>query len=210
MPVIDIEKRLSGSIIAVWEITETEEMLMQYAPDTNHALDDFTPVANPQRRLERLAVRALLNNVTGEKVYLRHNNNGRPFLANRTANISISHTKGFAAIIYNEEKTVGIDIEYLSRDFSTVEKKALSDKERKYLSDEHRNLQLCILWCAKEVVYKCVEENGIDFARQIFIEKFIPERKGTLTAVYTDNDDLETKFELHYKTIDDYLIVWTE
>jgi phosphopantetheinyl transferase len=181
---------------------------MQYADEANLS-DAFPPATNLQRRLERLAVRALLKNVIGEKTCLRHHDNGRPFLLNSTANISISHAKRFAAIIYNEEKSVGIDIERLSRNFSAVEAKALSDEERQYLSDKHRNLQLCLLWCAKEAVYKCVGEDGIDFAQQIFIEKFTPEEKGKLTALYTNHDGLETKFELRYKTIDDYMMVWT-
>jgi len=207
MPVVDIEHHANGSVTAVWEITETEETLTQYAAEPDFP-EEFPPAANLQRRLERLAVRALLKNVIGEKTALRHHDNGRPFLLNSTANISISHAKRFAAIIYNEAAAVGIDVECLSRNFSAVETKALSDEERQYLSDEHRNFQLCILWCAKEAIYKCVEDDGIDFAQQIFIEKFTPSAKGKLTARYTKHDGHAIKFELRYKTIDDYVMVW--
>jgi len=209
MALVNVEYQHDGSKIAVWKITETEETLMQCLSESANTLEELMSVAHPQRRLERLAVRALLKNVLNEEVHLSHYDNGRPFLQNIATNISISHTKHFAAIICNEEKKVGIDIERLSRNFSAVEQKALSDEEREYLSAEHRNLQLCVLWCAKEAIYKCVEEDGIDFARQIFIQKFIPRKKGKLIAVYTNDKGNETKFELRYKMMDNHLLVWT-
>ena len=206
MPLVNIAERHNGSTIAVWEITETEEMLRRYLAED---VDKSLLSGHPRRRLERLATQVLLNTMTTERACLCHHENGRPYLENNKANISISHTKRFVAVIYNENETVGCDIECCMRDFSAVEKKALSDEERAYLSDEHRNFQLCILWCAKETIYKCVSEDGIDFAQQIFIEKFLPEEKGTLTARYTNNAGLVTKFRLQYKTIDDHVMVWT-
>ncbi|MCL2097986.1 MAG: 4'-phosphopantetheinyl transferase superfamily protein [Bacteroidales bacterium] len=207
MPVIHIAQQGKGSIIAVWKITETEEFFTQHH---DCRLDEYQHIAHPQRRLERLAVMALLSSMIKSKVCLRHHDNGRPYLDNSKANISITHSKGFAAVIYNENEAVGIDMESLSRDFSAVERKALSDKERAYLSDECRNLQLCMLWCAKEAIYKCVSEEGIDFAQQIFIEEFTPKTKGILTALYTNNDRSVTKFKLRYQTIDDHILVYNE
>ncbi len=209
MPVLNIEQYRNGTIVAIWEITEPEEELMEYASIPNNELEELLLTVNPQRRLERLAVRALLNSMMNEKVYLRHHDNGRPFISNNIANLSISHTKRFVAIIYHENEPVGIDIECLSRNFAAVEHKALSDQEREYLSDKHRNTQLCILWCAKEAIYKYISENGIDFAQQIFIEKFTPKKKGKITAIYTDADGRETEFKLQYNTIEDHLMMWT-
>ena len=77
--------------------------------------------------------------------------------------ISITHTNNFVAIITNPTEDVGIDIECLDRDFSAVEKKALSEDELDDLLDEKENdderkkertLQLAIYWCAKEALYK--------------------------------------------------------
>ncbi|MDR0296316.1 MAG: 4'-phosphopantetheinyl transferase superfamily protein [Prevotellaceae bacterium] len=210
MPLVNIEYQPEGSRIAIWEITETEEMLMQCISEHDRVLEDLVSTAHPQRRLERLAVRALLKNVLNKQdVHLQHYDNGRPYLANSTTNISISHTKHFAAIIYNEKAPVGCDIECYTRDFSAVEQKALSDEERKYLSDKCHNLQLCLLWCAKEAIYKCVKEDSVDFARQIFVKKFIPKEKGKLSALYTNSIGFATEFILRYKMIENYLMVWT-
>ena len=64
-----------------------------------------------------------------EKLYLGHHDNGKPYLQNCAVEISISHCARFVAIIAHPEESVGIDIESLDRDFSAVERKALSEDE---------------------------------------------------------------------------------
>jgi phosphopantetheinyl transferase len=209
MPVVNIEHHPNGSTVVIWEIIETEAAFLQHVSGPDNVLEELVLINNPQRRLERLAVRALLDKLPDRKVCLRYHDNGRPFLANNSGYISICHTKRFAAVTYNEKYPVGCDMECRSRNFSAVEKKALSEKERRYLNDKEHNFQLCLLWCAKEAVYKCVGEDGIDFARQIFIEEFSPGEKGTLKAIYTGHNGLETAFELCYKTFENHAVVWT-
>jgi 4'-phosphopantetheinyl transferase EntD len=208
MAVFSITRHKCGSVVAVWKIEEPEEKLRRQCAVPHNELEELHYTSNPQRRIERLAVRVLLNEVLGEKVYLGHHDNGRPFLQNNVANISITHTKQFAAIIYNPTLDVGIDMESLARHFSAVERKALSDREREYLSDKHRHLQLCLIWCAKEAIYKRFSENGVDFAAQMYIEKFTPKKKGKLTATYTDSEDEQTELTLHYELIEDHALVW--
>jgi phosphopantetheinyl transferase len=197
-----------GSVIAVWKIEETEPELLIRCAVPSSELEEMNYISNPQRRLERLVVRMLLNEVMGEKIYLGYHDNGRPFLQNHTANISITHTKTFVAVIYHPSLDVGIDIESLVRNFDAVEKKALSDAERDYLSDKHRQAQLCLIWSAKEALYKRVGENGVDFSAQMYIEKFTPKKQGKLTAVYTDKEGKQSTFTLRYKMVEDHILVW--
>jgi 4'-phosphopantetheinyl transferase EntD len=103
---------------------------------------------------------------------------------------------------------VGIDMESLARNFSAVEIKALSDEEREYLSDKHRHTQLCLIWCAKEALYKRFSESGVDFAAQICIEKFVPKSDGKLTATYTNSEGKQMEFTLHYEIIENHALVW--
>lgn len=208
MAVFSIDRHKCGSVVAVWKIEETEAELLKQCAVPSSELEELNYISNPQRRIERLAVRVLLNNVLGEKVYLGHHDNGRPFLQNNVANISITHTAAFAAIIYNPLLDVGIDMELLSRNFEAVEKKALSDEERDYLSDKHRHTQLCLIWSAKEALYKRIGESGIDFSAQLFIEKFTPKSTGKLSALYTDFEGKETEFTLPYKIIENHSLVW--
>ncbi len=125
-----------GTVVAIWRITEGE----------GKSLSE-----------QRLAVDALINNVFEGKYRLCHGEDGVPFLevvneldstgkvgpsdsysaANRDPEkgepsvpfVSVSHTKGWAAVMTNTKKHVGIDIELSGRNFSAVEKKSLCPAE---------------------------------------------------------------------------------
>ena len=149
-----------------------------------------------------------LNTLFDDKVYLSHHDNGKPYLENNPVNISITHTEKYVAVILHEEENVGIDIESLDRDFSAVEKKALSEDEIDDLEDEKRNEQLAIYWCAKEAVFKLLSRYNVDFAEQIEIERFRPRGEGELEATFTSKKDDEEEFDLEYITFDRHVLVW--
>lgn len=198
----------NGAIISLWEIVETEEELLLLSSVPSEELEELQLIRNPARRKEKLAVRALLNEIFEDKLYLGHHDNGRPFLQNSVIEISISHTSRFACILTHPEESVGIDIELLSRNFTAVEKKALSPEEIENLSDRDRDLHLAIYWSAKEAVYKRMSRSGIDFAKQIFIKKFNPKDSGELTAIFTDKDGDEQEFDLEYEVFQDHIMAW--
>ena len=199
----------NGATIAIWEITESEDDLRTLcSPIPNDELEELEILRSEARRKEKLAVRALLNELYPEKVYLGHHDNGKPYIQNCADEISISHTNRFVAIITHDEEDVGIDIECVNRDFSAVEKKALSEEEIDDLSDKNHNLQLTIYWCAKEAIYKRMSQRRVDFAEQIELEKFTPRRDGELEAVFIHKDGEEEEFELEYEMIEDHVMVW--
>lgn len=198
----------NGATISVWEITESENELLDLCSVPSEELEELQFTKSTARRKELLAVRALLNEMFGGKVYLGHHDNGRPFLQNSLTEISISHTARFACIITHPEESVGIDIESVKRNFLSVEKRALSDDEREDVSEKNRNTHLAIYWSAKEAVFKRMSRSDVDFARQIFIKKFTPRDKGEITAIYTDNDGHEEEFELNYEIFNDHVMVW--
>lgn len=204
-----LRKKLDqGGEISVWEVTESEEELLKIISIPNDELEELYFTRSESRRREKLAVRALLNTVFEDKVYLGHHDNGSPFIQNNSTHISITHTNRFVAIITHPTEDVGIDIECLERDFSAVEKKALSEEEREDLSDKHRNLQLAIYWCAKEAIYKRMSQHGVDFAKQMEIDKFNPKDEGEIDATFIDKDGEEEEFELEYEVFDNHVLVW--
>ena len=204
-----LRKKLEqGGEISVWEVTESEEELLKIISIPNDELEELFFTRSESRRKEKLAVRALLNTVFEDKVYLGHHDNGSPFIQNNSTHISITHTTRFVAIITHPTEDVGIDIECLERDFSAVEKKALSEEEREDLSDKHRNLQLAIYWCAKEAIYKRMSQHGVDFAKQMEVDKFNPKDEGEIDATFIDKDGEEEEFELEYEVFDNHVLVW--
>ncbi|MCF0173102.1 MAG: 4'-phosphopantetheinyl transferase superfamily protein [Bacteroidales bacterium] len=198
------------AVIYVWEITETEQELMRMCSIPNDELEELSMIGSEARRKEKLAVRALLGEIFDEKVYLGHHDNGRPFLHNSAQEISISHTRRFVAIITHRDESLGIDIESLDRNFDKVQTHVLSEDEIDDLSEreESRNLQLAIIWSAKEAIYKRMSLSNVDYSDQIEIERFSPRDEGTLDAVFTHKDGSELEFELEYMVFDGHVMVW--
>ncbi len=198
----------SKTTIAVWQITETEEQLKEMSSTPTDEMEEISFIKSESLRKQRLAVRALLNELFDEKVYLSHHDNGKPYLENQVTNISITHTEKYVAVILNDTEDVGIDIESMDRDFSAVEKKALSEDEIEDLDDDRRNEQLAMYWCAKEAVFKRLSHYNVDFAEQIEVERFRMRGEGELEATFIHKDGYEEEFELEYITFDRHLLVW--
>ena len=204
-----LKKELDNeAVIGVWQITETEEELKELSSTPSDEMEEISFIRSESLRKQRLAVRALLNTLFDDKVYLSHHDNGKPYLENNPVNISITHTEKYVAVILHDEENVGIDIESLDRDFSAVEKKALSEDEIDDLEDDKRNEQLAIYWCAKEAVFKLLSRYNVDFAEQIEIERFRPRGEGELEATFTSKKDDEEEFDLEYITFDRHVLVW--
>lgn len=208
---IYLQKELENTAkIAVWKITETEEELIELSSTPSDEMEEISFIKSESLRKQRLAVRALLNELFGEKVYLAHHDNGKPYIENDSINISISHTEKYVAVILDQNDEVGIDIESLDRDFSAVEKRALSEDELDDLDDDkmEKNFQLAIYWCAKEAIFKKISKYNVDFAEQIEIEKFRNNEEGELEATFIHKDGYEEEYKLEYITFDRHLLVW--
>ena len=203
-----LKKKLDNdALIGVWQVSETEEELKELSSTPTDEMEEISFIRSESLRKQRLAVRALLSTMFDEKVYLSHHDNGKPYIENNPVNISITHTDRYVAVILHEEENVGIDIESLDRDFSAVEKRALSEEEIEDLEDDKRNEQLAIYWCAKEAIFKLLSVYNLDFAEQIEIERFRPRGEGELEATFINKDD-EEEFDLEYITFDRHVLVW--
>jgi len=198
----------NGAEISVWKITETEQELKNLSSVPTDEMEEISLIRSETLRKQKLAVRALLNTVFEEKMYLNHHDNGKPFLENCITNISITHTEKYVAVITDDDEELGIDMESLDRDFSAVEKKALSEDEKEDLDSSRKNEQLAIYWCAKEAIFKRMSQNRVDFAEQIEVEDFNPKGEGELEATFTHKDGHEEEFELGYMTFDRHVLVW--
>ena len=204
-----LRKKLDNKAeIAVWQITESEEELTLLSSVPTDEMEEISLFRNESQRKQKLAVRALLNEVFEEKMYLNHHDNGKPYLENCVTNISITHTEKYVAIIISDDDELGIDIESLDRNFEPVEQKALSEDEIDDLDDEKKNEQLAIYWCAKEAIFKRMSQNRVNFAEQIEVEKFNLKKEGELEATFIHKDEYEEDFELEYMMFDRHVLVW--
>ena len=204
-----LRKKLDNKAeIAVWQVTETEEELKNITSVPTDEMEEISLFRSESQRKQKLAVRALINEVFEEKMYLNHHDNGQPYLENCATNISITHTENYVAIIIHDEEEVGIDVESLDRDFSVVEQKALSEDEIDDLEKDKRNEQLAIYWCAKEALFKRMALNRVVYSEQIEVEKFNVRKEGELEATFIHKDGHEEEFELEYMIFDHHVLVW--
>ena len=204
-----LRKKLDNKAeIAVWHVTETEDELIRLSSVPTDEMEEISLFRNENQRRQKLAVRALLNEVFEEKMYLNHHDNGKPYLENCVTNISITHTDKYVAIIISDDDELGIDIESLDRNFAPVEEKALSEEEIDDLDDDKKNEQLAIYWCAKEAIFKRMSQSRVNFAEQIEVEKFNLKKEGELEATFIHKDEYEEDFELEYMMFDRHVLVW--
>lgn len=204
-----LRKKLDNKAeIAVWHVTETEEELIKLSSVPTDEMEEISLFRSESQRRQKLAVRALLNEVFEEKMYLNHHDNGKPYLENCVTNISITHTEKYVAIIISDDDELGIDIESLDRNFDPVEQKALSEDEIDDLDEDKKNEQLAIYWCAKEAIFKRMSLSRVNFAEQIEVEKFNLRKEGELEATFIHKDEYEEEFELEYMMFDRHVLVW--
>lgn len=167
MAVVNIREVYSGVSLGLWQMDESPEQLFDLYPHLlpyRSSLDD--KYKNDGRKLEFLAIRALMYEmlrVNGASKGLlshagdfTHNGQGKPLF--RGYHVSISHTKGYAALILSKKSEVAVDIEYMSDRVERIASKFLRKDERADSLDAK-----LVHWCAKETVFKLFSEENLLF-----------------------------------------------
>lgn len=194
---------------AIWHIEEPEEQLCSLFPHPANFDSQLEHFSAPQRRSEWIAVRALLYSMLNKSVTILYDEKGRPSLADNSFHISISHTKGYAAILLSRNYEVGIDIEQVGR---RVEKVATHFMH----PDEHANRymgdiiwSLLLHWSAKEAIYKCLNLLDVDFVQHLRILPFeVKAEGGTFNAVEY-RSPFQHKYIVHYLLHPDFVFTYT-
>jgi len=159
-----------GGGLAVWQIVEDEATLLailrdMLKPDVYAALlSGLTSLHNPTRRGEWLAVRALVAHCLGGDKVIAYESSGCPYLTDHSCEISISHTKGYAALVWHPTQAVGVDIERRTDRVMRVVKKYVNEAEQTALkgSSFHSPDGELLLWTAKEALYKVARIRLLD------------------------------------------------
>ncbi len=192
--------------LAIWQIAESEEELMAPLPHGEELLTEARRrFKAASRRLEWLAVRRLLHEV-GCSSSIAYHPSGRPYLTDDHRHISISHTRGYAAVALHTHFPIGLDIEQRTDKVCRVQHKFLSPEERLFLPSDGQNIEaLLILWTAKEAMFKLVDREGIDFAEHFHLAPFTVAPAGECTARETFTPECRT-FSLRYWMLPDFVM----
>ena len=158
-------------IIAVWNITESIEELCQLLPNGKDYLNIVQQKFNSEtRQKEWLAVRALCYFLLSKPSEILYHTSGRPFLRDSDLHISISHTKGYAALALSKTPK-GIDIETWSPKAMKLKSKFLQESEMQLSLTKTSEDDAVVLWSAKESVYKIQEHQSPNLKDDILIFK---------------------------------------
>lgn len=197
----------NGAEIALWDITETEDELLDILELNPFVIEEISHFSSSKRRLEYLASRCALNHLAGESKFISYLPSRRPYLADKTSQLSITHTGHYAAVITHRNREVGIDIERISDKVARVKAKFLSETELSHIDEKSEKTQLTILWAAKEAIYKVLGIEVIDFIKDINIQPFQPYLDGEIIAdVKIENST--TEYNLTYKVYPEFVMVW--
>jgi len=203
-----LEKHIeAGCRWGIWKMDESIEELLSLFSNPEQQLGQMQHLTAQCRRLEWLSVRALLKNLCGEEKLVEYFPSGMPYLSDHSFHISISHTRGYVAVILSSQKKVGIDIEQYGERILKLRTKFLSEQEIQTISSEKEIYHLLLHWSAKETMFKLLGEQDVEFKEHLLISPFHPEEKGTFTARELRTAE-QQNFLIHYQTHPDFVITW--
>lgn len=209
MPVL---QTYTSPLRGIWKITETFPELMSLFNPNNEELSSYIDkIKSEARKKEYLAVRLLLKHLLGKEVQIFYHIDGSPYPADGKYHISISHTKGYAAIILSEESNPGIDIEYRSERALTLKERFLS-KEESDLIHVKKSISpadfATIFWCAKETAFKSLKCGNVDFIKHLHILSCsMKENSGTLITKEKRTEKKQS-FVINFEITGDYILTW--
>lgn len=160
----------------------------------------------PHRQQEWLSVRMLLYCLLNEHKDIGYLLSGKPFLEDGSFHISISHTKGYVAVILGNTP-VGIDIEQYGQRVHKVAHKFMRDDEVAAPYQEDDTWSLLLHWSAKEVMFKCMDTAEVDFRKHLHIAPFSPQKQGIFHAKEYRTEQ-QRSFQIHYLLKPDFVLTW--
>jgi len=174
--------------------------------------DKYLPVIEKMienRRREWLSIRVLIKELLGEEKEILYNSIGKPYLSDNSYYISISHTKGYAALILNKENDVAVDIERITPRIENIRTRFVNEEEEKALSQTNELIHLLLYWSAKESLFKRLGLENVDFKTQLRISPFEP-----VLGEWNSFDACEMRtanqerFKIHYFVHKDYVLTY--
>lgn len=199
MPLLLSKKIDDRAAYAVWKISETNEQLRRMTKE--RAPDGYHPIKQAEWMATRILIENLCSRFDLEYQGIVKDENGKPFLKAHTAQISISHSYPIASAMIHRLAPCGIDVEWPRQKMARIQHKFLNQEEQEYLNDTRA---LCIIWAAKEAIYKRHGKKYLSFKDNIIVKI---DDKNILG--WTLVDGVRAEVPLFYEQVKQYLLVYT-
>lgn len=209
---------------AVWKMEESPEVLLSLLPERRREAcsQEMQRFVSERRKLEWLSVRVLLYSMLQEDKEIAYSPEGKPSLVDHSSFISISHTKGFVAVILSSVNPVGIDIEQYGQRVHRVADRYIRSDERVEVGSEavmpsnqgdtRWNLvdttwSLLLHWSAKETIFKRMENPDADL-RKLRLNHFILQEKGMFQVQEFVTESRRT-YSVGYHICPNFVLTWS-
>ncbi|MBQ8442680.1 MAG: 4'-phosphopantetheinyl transferase superfamily protein [Bacteroides sp.] len=194
-------------VVGIWKVDETVEQLRSMFHQFSIYEEGFERFSAEKRKQEWLAVRVLLKELLGEEKPIVYLPSGKPYLADKSAYISFSHTHGYVAVAVHPSAEVGIDIEQYATRVQRLASRFVREDERMSVASGDEIYALLLHWSAKETMFKLMEEAAVDFLDHLRILPFHLQESGVMEAEEYRSEK-ELKFLIHYDTHPDYVLTF--
>lgn len=194
-------------VVGIWKVNETVDQLKVMLPDSLAYEPDLLKLKSEKRILEKLAVRVLLKELCGEEKRIAYLSSGKPYLVDKSAFVSFSHTSGYVAVAIHPKKEVGIDIEQYGTRVQRLFQRFVREDEIPSIKAGDEVYALLLHWSAKETMFKLMEQADVDFLEHLRIWNFQPEGSGSMDAVEYRTEKRQS-FHINYETHPDYVLTY--
>lgn len=193
--------------LAVAPLDQTCEQLVQQLSRGDEYTALIPEFKAEKRKKEWLAVRVLLRHLLQEEKEIAYSPQGKPYFADGSMHLSISHSASFVALALHPTKNIGLDIEEFSPRLQKVRSKFMSPLEEQQLDADQELLHLLLHWSAKEAVFKAMEQEGVDFKQHLYVQPFVPKLNTVDSFELTESKSLSAKtYLLEYYACEDYVL----
>ncbi|HEX5168634.1 MAG TPA: 4'-phosphopantetheinyl transferase superfamily protein [Cyclobacteriaceae bacterium] len=197
--------REGDQLWGLWKINEDEASLHRMVNEYEKIPESLT---NTVKRLEFLAGRNLVKTLMTDRGLtfrgIIKDEFGKPYPADSSYQLSLSHSFPYVAASLHSGKSVGIDLEQPKAKLLRIAPRILNEEE---LTSAGSDLtKHCIIWCAKEVLIKVHGKKDLVFAKNLQIAPFSLDSTGQITGRIIVNNH-QTIVPLYYEVDKDFIVV---
>ncbi|MBP7875228.1 MAG: 4'-phosphopantetheinyl transferase superfamily protein [Bacteroidales bacterium] len=193
----------------IWKIEESSDELLRLLENKQPYYSFVTDTMTEARKCEWLAARVLVKRLLGFEPDIAYTDAGAPFFVGLSKRISISHTKGFAAVILSDKGATGVDIEYMSDRVKKIRSRFMSASEDSQIDPNYETEHLLIYWSAKETLFKMIGQSDVDFKEHLQIHPFRYSNEGVFLATERRTKKNES-FKIHFFVTQEFVLTRSE
>lgn len=188
-------------------MAEPWEDLLAMLDLTAPEMATFEGISKEKRKQEWLACRVLLKEMSGQNAVIGYDPERKPHIIGSAVEISMSHSGEYVCVYLREGASVGVDIQQMKPSISKGAFYFLNDGELQWANLED-NVQMHVIWSAKESVFKYAGDASIDLKKHISINAFSGNQNGHF-EVNLQKGKLTEAIQIQFDTFEDYVLTWT-